>query len=230
MISSARNRYSEDEMLSLSGIQHYMFCPRQWALIHLEQQWIDNLLTTEGSMLHENVDNPSLRETNGSSTITLRGVRVASSALGLNGIVDAVEIIPNEGAPLTKKALLRSKQFKALPVEYKHGRSKANDCDRIQVVAQAMMLEDMLGVEIKCGAIFYWQPRHREYFDITPALRHQVEMIAAEMHHLFRLGCSPLPKKTRACRSCSLNDLCVPALANNNVANYLNSHFDEETT
>ena len=91
---NVRSSYSDDEMLSLSGIQHFMFCPRQWALIHIEQLWAENLLTTEGALLHENVDNPFMRETNGSDIITLRGVRLASSRLGLTGIADAVELHP----------------------------------------------------------------------------------------------------------------------------------------
>lgn len=114
--------YSEEEMLQLSGIQHYVFCPRQWALIHIEQIWSDNTLTTEGSLLHQNVDNPYLRETNGSSVITLRSLRVSSAVLGLSGMADVVEIIPFENAPLHKKAILKSKLFTALPIEYKRGK------------------------------------------------------------------------------------------------------------
>ena len=134
--------YEEEEMLQLSGIQHYVFCPRQWALIHLEQLWTDNSLTTEGSLLHENVDNPFIRETNGSQTITLRGFRLASPVLGLSGIADAIEIYPYENAPTSKQALLKSKLYDALPIEYKRGKPKTTDCDRIQVTTQAIILEE----------------------------------------------------------------------------------------
>lgn len=103
-------------MLQLSGIQHYVFCPRQWALMQLEQVWIDNSLTAEGSLLHKNVDNPFARETSASSVITLRGIRLDSSSLGFSGIADAVEIIPFENAPSSKKDILMSKLYLARPV------------------------------------------------------------------------------------------------------------------
>lgn len=215
-------------MLSLSGIQHFMFCPRQWALIHIEQLWAENLLTTEGALLHENVDNPFMRETNGTDVITLRGVRLVSSRLGLTGIADAVELHPYPGIDCSKKELLRKRQFTALPVEYKRGRRKVNDCDRMQLVAQAMILEDILGVDISEGAIFYWQERHREYIDISDALRADVEDIVGRMHDIALSGVTPPGKKTSACRSCSLPDLCIPSICGKNVKHYLSSRFDEE--
>ena len=221
--------YADEDMLQLSGIQHYVFCPRQWALIHLEQQWTDNYLTAQGSMLHTNVDNPAVRETNGSPTITLRGLRLASPRLGISGIADAVEIKPHQGAPKSKKALLRSKQYTLLPVEYKRGRPKTTDCDRLQVVAQAMILEEMLGVRATEGAIFYWEVRHREYFDITDAQRAEVERIVGEMHSLIETGTMPPGRRTSSCRSCSLTDTCMPRISAKSAKNYLNTLLDEET-
>ncbi len=221
--------YADEDMLQLSGIQHYVFCPRQWALIHLDQQWTDNRLTAEGSMLHANVDNPTLRETNGSPTITLRGLRIASPRLGLTGIADAVEVEPFPDAPRSKKALLRSKRFAVMPVEYKRGRPKTTDCDRIQVAAQAIMLEEMLGVKVGQGAIFYWEVRHREYFDITDAMRADVERCSQEMHSILATGLLPAAHKTSSCRSCSLVDLCLPALSKKSAATYLNTMLHEET-
>lgn len=155
MNSSDTPPYKDEQLLQLSGIQHYMFCPRQWALIHLEQVWADNYLTAEGSLLHQNVDNPFFRESGRGNTITLRGIRLASNRLGLSGITDAVEIYPHPDAPKGKKQILESRRFEALPVEYKRGKPKLNDCDRSQLCAQAMILEEMLGVEINRGAIFY---------------------------------------------------------------------------
>lgn len=225
---NVRSSYSDDEMLSLSGIQHFMFCPRQWALIHIEQLWAENLLTMEGALLHENVDNPFMRETNGSDVITLRGVRLVSSRLGLTGIADAVELHPYPGVDCSKKELLRSRQFTALPVEYKRGRRKVNDCDRMQLVAQAMILEEILGIDISEGAIFYWEERHREYLDISDALRADVEDIVGRMHDIALSGVTPPGKKTPACRSCSLADLCIPSICGKNVKHYLLSRFDEE--
>lgn len=177
--------YTEDEMLQLSGIQHYVFCPRQWALIHIEQQWTDNSLTTEGSLLHGNVDNPFLRETNGTQTITLRGFRLASPRLGLSGIADAIELFPHENAPTSKQELMKSKLYDAMPIEYKRGKPKLSDCDRIQVTAQAIILEEMLGIKITKGAVFYWETRHREYFDISDELKGKTRNIASDMHAVF---------------------------------------------
>ncbi len=144
--------YDDENMLQLSGIQHYVFCPRQWALIHVEKLWYDNRLTMEGTLLHANVDNPFKRKTNGSSTITLRGLRIASVQLGLSGIADAVELYPHEHAPVNLQALIASRMFTAMPVEYKRGRRKISDCDRIQVTAQAMILEEMLDISVALRA------------------------------------------------------------------------------
>lgn len=215
------NGYADDEMLQLSGIQHYLFCPRQWALIQLDQQWNDNALTSEGTIQHANVDNPFQRETNASPIITLRGVRLSSKSLGLSGIADAIEIHPHSNAKIDIKQLLESKNFSAIPIEYKHGRKKANNCDRCQVTAQAMILEEMLGIEIPKGSIFYWAERHREYFDITPDIRQEVKIVASEMHKIFESKTLPKATKKRFCQSCSLIDICMPAISNKNVNDYI---------
>lgn len=229
MPTQSRYIYSDDEMLPLSGIQHYMFCPRQWALIHVEQLWNDNRLTMEGSLLHENVDNPFVRETNGSDVVTLRSVRLASPNLGLSGITDAVELRPLVGAPKKKSGLLKSRLFTAIPVEYKRGRRKTSDCDRVQVAAQAMILEEMLGVGIDTAALFYWEERHREYVDIDEQLRCCVVELSEQMHRIVRLGTTPSARKIAGCRSCSLRDLCMPSIADKNVKRYLTANFDETT-
>ena len=219
--------YRDEEMLQLSGIQHYVFCPRQWALIHLEQLWDDTYLTAEGSLLHANVDNPFTRETNGSGLLTLRGIRLVSSRLGLSGIADAVEIYPFEDAPKVKSSLLKSKKYDLIPVEYKRGRRKANDCDCLQVVAQAMILEEMLGVMIKRGAIFYWEERHREYFDINDDMRDKVEKAVSDMHKIMSESSLPLAHKCSSCKSCSLIDRCLPALSGKSASKYINDTLKE---
>lgn len=221
--------FADEDMLQLSGIQHYVFCPRQWALIHLEQQWTDNRLTAEGTMLHANVDNPALRQTNGSPVITLRGLRLASPRMGITGIADAVELHPQPDAPSSKKALLKSKRYTLLPVEYKRGRPKPTDCDRLQVVAQAVILEEMLGVRAHGGAIFYWETRHREYFDITDAMRQELQHIITDMHSIMATGVIPPARKTSSCRSCSLIDICMPRLSSRSASTYLTTLLDEET-
>ncbi len=223
-------RYSDDDMLFLSGIQHFAFCPRQWALLEVEQQWADNLLTAEGTILHSRVDDPSTRATGPDGVITLRGVRVASPELGLAGIADAVELTPLPGAPRRKRELLKSRRFTAMPVEYKHGRSKTDDCDRLQLAAQAMALEPQLGVSIPRGAIFYWKTRRREYVDISPELRAKTAAAAAEMHRILASGHTPPPSppNTKACASCSVRDLCMPDMPRRSVKSYNSDHLDEK--
>ncbi|MDE7375967.1 MAG: CRISPR-associated protein Cas4 [Muribaculaceae bacterium] len=221
--------YSEDEMLQLSGIQHFVFCPRQWALIHIEQVWADNALTAEGSILHENVDNPFLRETNGSQTITLRGFRLASPQLGLSGIADAVEIYPYADAPKSKPALLKNKMYDAMPIEYKRGKPKTTDCDRMQVATQAIILEEMLGINITKGAIFYWETRHREHFDISAQLKQKTIETAAEMHETFDSGILPKAVKKSHCRNCSLLDHCLPSLRGRSATKYISESIDSIT-
>ncbi|MFI3299555.1 MAG: CRISPR-associated endonuclease Cas1 [Rikenellaceae bacterium] len=173
--------YSEEDMLMLSGIQHFVFCPRQWALIHIEQQWSDNHLTTEGNILHINVDNPHYRQKNGEH-ITLRSLHIASKELGLYGIADAVELIPAEDELNSITHQRYSGRWLPIPVEYKRGHSKISHCDRVQLTAQVIALEDMYGVEINHGAIFYWENRRREVVPITQELRVLTQKMADEMH------------------------------------------------
>lgn len=215
-------------MLSLSGIQHYVFCPRQWALIHMEQQWVDNRLTTEGELLHANVDNPFLRETNGGDVVTLRGLRLYSSTLHLAGVADAVELHPMAGAPAEKSELIASRQFTALPIEYKRGRRKISNCDRVQVAAQAMILEEMLGVTVSRGAVFYWEERHREYFDIDESMRQQVLAASREMQMIMETRRLPEARKRRECGACSLYEVCCPSLGGKSAADYLRKMLQDE--
>lgn len=219
--------YSADDMLQLSGIQHYAFCPRQWALLTIEQQWADNALTMEGTLLHQNVDDPFRRTSGADGIVTLRGVRLASEILGLSGIADAIEIIPDSGAPTDKKELLLSRRFTMLPVEYKRGHHKINDCDRLQATAQAMALEEHFGIEIPRVAIFYWKPRRREYVNTSPLLRQTVEVCAQEMHQLFRSGSIPSASRQRGCKSCSVAGICMPGLGQKSALAYLRHHLQE---
>ncbi|MDE6443359.1 MAG: CRISPR-associated protein Cas4 [Muribaculaceae bacterium] len=221
MKSSDSRRFSDDEMLQLSGIQHFVFCPRQWALIHLEQVWDDNNLTMEGQLLHQNVDNPFFRESGHSDVISLRGFRLASYSLGLSGIADVIEIYPHDNAPHGKKAILESKLFDVLPVEYKRGKPKLSDCDRLQVVAQAYILEEMFGIKIEKGAVFYWEVRHREYFDIDDEMKQKVKEIALLMHDMESQGKLPPAVKCKYCKNCSLIDFCLPSLTGKSAVGYI---------
>lgn len=220
--------FADDDMLMLSGIQHYMFCPRQWALIHIEQQWGENRLTAEGRILHENVDNPCYRQKNG-NTLTLRSMHVASKQLGLYGITDAVELIP---ATSCDNAITHPK-YKGLwclyPVEYKRGRSKPDERDEVQLAAQVICLEEMYGIQIPSAALYYGEMRHREIVSISDRLRNLTIRCAMEMHQIFETGRVPQPDKQKHCRNCSLKDICLPDLQDlSTVKHYLKKHLYEE--
>jgi CRISPR-associated exonuclease Cas4 len=223
--------YAEDDMLMLSGIQHFMFCARQWALIHIEQVWEDNRLTTEGSLLHENVDNPYYRQMN-SGLITLRGVRLASPSLGLYGVADAVELLPETDNHRT--AMRHPKypgRWRPNLVEYKHGHPKVDETDQMQLAAQVICLEEMYGVSLERADLFYFETRHREEVLIDEALRSKTGQLAAEMHRVYQDRILPPPPDRQSkCRQCSLRDLCLPQLQKRtSVATYLKQNLYEET-
>lgn len=222
--------FTEDEMLMLSGIQHYMFCPRQWALIHIEQQWADNKLTVEGEILHKNVDNPFYRQKNG-DTITLRSLHIASKELGLYGITDAVELIPSD-SPEDSITHDRYKGYwKPYPVEYKRGHSKPDERDEVQLAAQAMCLEEMYGIHIAYGALYYNEEKHRDVVTISETLRNTTRQCAEAMHKIFKSGKMPPAAKAQHCKNCSLKDICMPEMNDcTTVSTYLNRNLYEDIT
>ncbi len=159
------NSYDEQEMLALSGVQHFLFCRRQWALIHVEQQWAENVLTVEGDLMHARCHDEAIRERRGDVLVVL-GLAVRSHALCLNAGCDVVEFhASEEGHPLAGESGL----WRAYPVEYKHGRKKRGAEDRAQLCAQAMCLEEMFACDIPEGALFYGQTRSRETVTIDAA-------------------------------------------------------------
>lgn len=222
--------YDDDQMLMLSGIQHYMYCPRQWALIHIEQQWSENRLTAEGQLLHRTVDNPAYRQKNG-DVITLRAVHIASHTLGLYGITDAIELLPSDGS---EDAITHPRYpgfWKPYPIEYKRGHRKPDERDEVQLVAQVICLEEMYGIHIPEAALFYHDTRHREVVTIDEHLRQLTYELSEAMHRAFENGFTPKAEERRGCRSCSLIDICAPELTKKtSVAFYLKKTFDEETT
>ena len=200
--------YNEDDYLLLSGIQHFVFCRRQWALIHVENAWVENGLTAEGRVQHTRVHDRTQTESRGEELI-VRGMPIKSAALGVSGECDAVVFTKAEdGVSLHG----RKGTWSVLPVEYKHGKSKISDCDRLQVTAQAMCLEEMLCCRIDRAALYYFETRSREYVDLTEDLRENVEKMFAEMHQYFCRGYTPKVKPTKACRQCSLQGECLPSL------------------
>lgn len=222
--------YKDDEMLMLSGIQHFMFCPRQWALIHIDQQWEENRLTTEGQLLHNNVDNPSYRQKNG-ETITLRSVAIASKKLGLYGVTDAVELHPVVDGQDGIQHKSYSGIWKPFPIEYKRGKPKHTSIDEVQLAAQVMCLEEMYRIHIEYGALYYGVTKHREIIHINQALRRLTGECAEEMHRVFSSGIIPKAVKGKHCKNCSLVDVCMPKIENcSQVSTYLKKCLYEEIT
>lgn len=206
--------YREEDYLMISGIQHFVFCRRQWALIHVEQQWAENRLTAEGEVMHRNAHKDSFVEKRPGILVT-RGLRVSSSRLGMTGQCDVVEFLSSEnGAVIQGHRGL----WDVVPVEYKRGKDKNDDSDMCQLCLEAMCLEEMMGCSISFGYIFYNEIRRRRKVELTPALRDRVTKAAAEMHDYFRRGYTPKVKTSKKCQSCSMKDLCIPKLCRNRSA------------
>jgi len=220
------NSYSEDDLLMLSGIQHMAFCERQWALIHIEQQWKENLFTVEGHFLHERVDDPFKTETR-VNTMIFRAVPLTSFKLGLYGRADVIELVKT-GEKDTNSITVNEKsgRWKPFPVEYKRGKPKPDERDEVQLCAQAMCLEEMNGITINSGFLYYGKTHHRHIVEFDVELRSLVGQYARRMHELFNTGITPLPVKKPACNSCSLKDICMPkALHNKKSASEYNNKY-----
>ena len=211
-------RYAEQDYLPLSGLQHFAFCRRQWALIHIENLWAENLRTTEGRLMHERAHDVSFRERRG-NTLIVRGVSISSPTLGVSGQCDVLEYHRSQqGVPLPGNDGL----WLPYPVEYKRGAPKDHDADRMQLCAQAMCLEETLCCEIPEGALFYGETRRREVVPFAESLRQQVRDALSEMHQLYQKGYTPRVKPTKGCNACSLKELCLPRLTRTrSVAEYL---------
>ena len=216
--------YSEDEYLMLSGIQHFVFCRRQWALIHIEQQWAENYRTTDGKIMHRNVHDKGFNESRGDVLIT-RGMAVSSAELGISGECDVVEFHKSrDGVPIHG----REGKYTVVPVEYKRGEPKENDSDVLQLTAQALCLEEMLCYEIPCGFLFYGENKRRMKVEFTPELRERLRKITAEMHEYFRRRYTPVVKRSRSCNACSLNDICLPGISGKSASEYIKERLGGE--
>ena len=216
--------YQEEDFLQLSGLQHLSFCRRQWALIHIENQWAENYRTVDGALMHERAHDRSLEESRGDLLIQ-RGVSVYSAELGVSGQCDILEYRRGtEGIPLPNRDGL----WQPYPVEYKRGKPKDGDADALQLCGQAMCLETMLCCEIPEGALYYGETRRRQVVTFTPELRTQVTEMLTEMHELYRRGYTPKVKPTKSCNACSLKDLCLPRLLKSrSVSAYLKSAMED---
>jgi CRISPR-associated exonuclease Cas4 len=209
--------YKEDDLIALSALQHLAFCERQCALIHIEQMWDENRLTAEGKIMHEHVHEVG-DESRGDVRIE-RGVPLRSLRLGLIGKADVVEF-----------HRLEAGNWRPYPVEHKRGKPKPEDCDKIQLCAQAMCLEEMLGVEVPSGALFYGRTRHRLDVEFDRALREETEKTAKLAYDLISSGHTPKPVYTKKCKSCSLNNHCLPEVLQKerSVKRYLTQAVKQE--
>lgn len=214
--------YGDDELLLLSGIQHFAFCSRQWALIHIEQQWCENVKTVEGKHLHERVDDPFAKDSS-NTLVVWRSVNLLSYRLGLIGRADVVEFKKNNsGVKLPGKEGM----WTPFPVEYKRGKPKPDERDEVQLCAQAICMEEMFKTVINEGALYYGEIRRRSIIQFTKEVRKQVYDYTDEMHLLFKDSITPPPIYKSHCKSCSLFDICLPK--NINQLRTVNSYLKSE--
>lgn len=211
--------YKEDDYLMLSGIQHFCFCKRQWALIHIEQLWSDNESTSTGTILHEKADKPLIKESRKDIFIS-RAMPVSSSKLGLSGILDVVEFKKDP-----KGISLRGKKGKWLPniIEYKKGKIKKDNRDIVQLVAQCICLEEKYQIDIEYAYLYYFELNKRLEVKITYELRKEVYNLANEMHDIYKARYTPEAQIYKNCKLCSLVDMCMPRITKKkkSVYNYL---------
>lgn len=218
--------YEEEDFLQLSGIQHFDFCRRQWALAYIELQWQENVRTVEGKLLHEKAHDASLAEKRGDLIIS-RAMPVHSRELGISGECDIVEFYRSaEGITLHGREGL----YQVIPVEYKRGKPKVKDADRLQLAAQALCLEEMLCCHIPAGYLYYGETRHRECVMIDEELRKKVRDTFQEMHRYYERRYTPKVKWSKSCNACSLKDICLPAMGKQkSVSAYIEKKMTEET-
>lgn len=197
--------YKEEDYILLSGLQHFEFCQRQWALIHIEQQWNENLFTVQGNIFHEKAHDKDFTETRGNVIIS-RAMPVFSATLGVSGECDVVEFHKNKNGV---ELFDREGKYIPVPIEYKKGKPKENEEDIVQLVGQAMCLEEMLCCDIKTGYLYYGETRKRVKVDISDELKERVKRDLELMHTYMNRNYTPNVKRSKKCNSCSLKEVCV---------------------
>jgi len=202
--------YTEDDFIMISALQHYVYCPRQCALIHVEDAWNENLFTVRGNILHEKVDSDTY-ETRGTIK-TVRGLRIHSFKYGLVGRCDVVEFrrINKRG----DSGFRRNDEEEVLPVEFKSGKPKEDISDKVQLCAQVFCLEEMLNTKISQAAFFYGKIRRRNVIDVDDELRSQTENIIASVREIVSEKIIPSAVYETKCRNCSLQSICQPKAMN----------------
>ena len=215
---------SSDNYLLISGIQHFVFCRRQWALIHIEQIWDENFFTIDGQIKHRIVDTGIDYQAQKNKR-TIRGMPIVSHTLKMRGKCDVVELHPNPNGFYFSKY---NDKYSVYPVEYKRGRPKKDESDIMQLLAQAICLEEMLGVRIDSGACFYFETRRRERVEFTAELRSRLFAIIDEMNGYYYRRYTPKVKRTKRCNMCSLKDYCLPELSGRpSVMEYIEMRLQE---
>ncbi|MFY9725484.1 MAG: CRISPR-associated protein Cas4 [Bryobacteraceae bacterium] len=203
--------YAEEDLLPLSGLQHLTFCERRWALIHLERQWEENLFTAEGEVLHEKAHSADIESR--PEVLVRRTLALHSFRLGLSGQADVVEFLPC--APQQSGIVMprRKGLWRPYPIEYKRSRGRLGPAYKIQLCAQALCLEEMLGTPVERGAIFDGRARRRVEVMFDAALRGQVEQAAERMHAIQESRKTPPPVYEKKCEGCSMKPVCLPTVA-----------------
>lgn len=216
--------YSQDDYLMISGIQHFKFCRRQWALIHVEQQWAENEHTVIGELMHKKAHDPYLTEKR-KDILVVRALPVSSRSMGVSGECDIVEFHKCEDGV---KLYGHRGTYSLYPIEYKKGKPKESNEDELQLMAQAMCLEEMFSTKITEGAIFYGETRRRQPIVFTDELRDEVKKIFGEMHDYYDRNYTPKVKTSKGCVSCSLKDICMPKIDKSGlVKSYINKMLGE---
>lgn len=211
--------YSEYEYLMISGIQHYLFCKRQRALIHIENEWGENAFTKIGEIVHNKTDNPLIKEKRGRKIIS-RAMPVSSKKLGISGILDTIEFYKaNEGITIDGK----KGYWNPIIVEYKSGKDKKYQYDKAQLMAEALCIEEMFAINIKKGYIYYHKTDERFEVEFDNDLRQLTTDTILEMHQAYKEKKIPSASYYRKYNLCSLNDKCLPRLTKKykSVNNYI---------
>lgn len=208
--------YTDDDFIQLSALQHFTFCPRQCALIHIEQVWLENMFTAEGKVMHDKAHKEQFETRDG--VRIERGMPLRSRELGLSGKADVIEFhkAANVLAPF--------------PVEYKRGKPKKDLSDKIQLCAQALCLEEMLNVPVPAGALFYGKTRRRFEVEFDDALRRETINAVTRLRVFIKEAVTPKPVYASKCDSCSLVDVCIPQITSGKqpVKEYLLKETEEE--
>ena len=199
---------SDPDLLPISALQHLRFCPRQCAFIHLERLWVENRLTAEGRAMHEATHEPGATSRGGVRTV--RALTLRSRALGVQGVADVVEFHPGSGG-----------KESPYPVEYKRGKPKENNADAIQLCAQALCLEEMLGVAVPEGALFYGQTKRRLTVSMDEPLRAETKLLAADLRTMISSRRTPAPVYAPRCHQCSFYDHCKPQAITHSASAYV---------